>query len=131
MDKDSTTPQPPDPRLRFPRSARLRRNADFQRVYREGSRERGRLVTLVAAPNGLEGSRLGVSVGRRFAKKAVDRNRAKRLMREAFRMERPTLAPGWDLVLIPAHPQAQLTLEALRTELALLAGKAASRRRPS
>ncbi len=131
MDKDSTTPQPTDPRLRFPRNARLRRNADFQRVYREGSRERGRLITLVAAPNGTDESRLGVSVGRRFAKRAVDRNRAKRLMREAFRIERPTLPRGWDLVLIPANPQVQLTLEALRRELVLLTGKAASRRRPS
>ena len=131
MDKDSTTPQPTDPRLRFPRYVRLRRNADFQRVYREGSRERGRLIALVAAPNGTDESRLGVSVGRLFAKRAVDRNRAKRLMREAFRIERPTLPRGWDLVLIPANPQVQLTLEALRKELVLLTGKAASRRRPS
>jgi ribonuclease P protein component len=57
-----------------------------------------RHFTLFAKPNGLGQARIGIIVSRRVARRAVDRNRAKRLVREAFRRARHRLA-GIDVVV--------------------------------
>lgn len=72
------------------------------------------------------GPRLGLSVGRRFERKAVGRNRMRRLLREAFRLERHALPP-LDLILIPQRVERLPTLEELRRELPKMAAKAARR----
>lgn len=85
------------------RKYRLRKNRDFQRVYREGDSWVHPLLVLYALPNGLEHSRFGFSVGHRIGK-AVTRNRVKRLLREATRLRLPLIAQGWDLVFIARQP---------------------------
>ncbi len=80
-------------------------------------------MTVAAAENGLETTRLGLSVGRVVWKQAVRRNRVKRVLREAFRLERRELPAGVDLVLIPAKG-VQPELESARRELVRLAHKA-------
>lgn len=82
---------------------RLRKNRDFQRVYGEGDSWAHPLLVLCALPNGLGYSRFGFSVGHRIGK-AVARNRAKRLMREATRLRLSLIAQGWDLVFIARQP---------------------------
>lgn len=104
-------------RLRFRPSQRLRRRRDFQRVYASGQRARGRLVVVVAARNGLEWSRLGLSVGRAVWRSAVRRNRVRRIFREAFRLEAPNLPAGFDFVLIPARKGLWPGLAETRAEL--------------
>ena len=61
------------------------------------------MVVLVARPNSLELSRVGVAASRRLGK-AVPRNRAKRLLREAARHLYPQIEAGWDVMLI-ARPR--------------------------
>jgi ribonuclease P protein component len=114
-------------RLRHPRSARLVRGADFQRVYRTGSRARGTWCTLALCANGLGHTRLGLSVGKVAWKLAVDRNRARRVFREAFRLSAARLPPGLDLVLIASPPARQPELHSLCAELEGLARKALRR----
>jgi ribonuclease P protein component len=71
---------------------------DFQRVYDLGRRVHGRFMTLVILPNDLDVSRLGIAAPRRLGS-AVERNRAKRLVREIFRQRAPREAI--DLVVMP------------------------------
>ena len=112
---------------RFPRSARVVKGADFQRAYREGSRAKGATLIVVARSNGLEHSRLGLSVGRACWKSAVKRNRVKRVWREAFRLERAELPRGFDLILIPAANKLEPELAPTRTELVAIAARAVAR----
>jgi len=69
----------------------LRGSNDFQRVYRTGKRYEGHLLTVFVLPNSLTQHRLGITASRKALGKAVDRNRAKRLLREAFRLTKPRL----------------------------------------
>jgi ribonuclease P protein component len=89
------------------RRGRLSRSADFDRVYREGRSHASRHLVLYSFPraNG-SGSdpRLGVSVGRKVGG-AVERNRVKRVLREAFWALAADLPEGYDFVLV-ARPDA-------------------------
>jgi ribonuclease P protein component len=71
-------------------------------VRREGHYWAYPLLVLCASPNGLEHSRFGFSVSH-WVGKAVVRNRAKRLMREATRLRQGDIKEGWDLVFIARH----------------------------
>ncbi len=77
---------------------RIRRRADFQRVYDRGVRMHARFMTLFILANDLPATRLGVAATRKLGD-AVRRNRAKRLARELFR--RNKTLPGFDVVIVP------------------------------
>ena len=87
------------------RKNRLRANADFERLRREGRTWAHPLLVLSVQPNGLDVSRFGFAIGRRIGK-AVVRNRVKRRMRESVRkrLKRREISAGWDVVLIARLP---------------------------
>jgi ribonuclease P protein component len=95
------------------RAHRLRRAADFQRVRAQRRSWGHPLLVLYVAPNDLQTTRLGISVGRRVGK-AVVRNRVKRRVREAVRHRYAELLPGYDLVFIARAPAATAEWPALR-----------------
>jgi ribonuclease P protein component len=85
----------------FPKQRRIRRRAEFGTVFDRGTRIHGRFFTFLLRPNGLALARLGIVASRKLGG-AVERNRAKRLIRECFRrIEEPTASLGVDLVVIP------------------------------
>ena len=77
--------------------------------------------------NGLDHSRLGLSVGKRIWKSAVRRNRVKRVFREAFRLAQHELPSGLDIVLVPGEPRLEPDLEETRRDLVALCAKASRR----
>lgn len=119
------TPEDAGPRTgyTFPRSARLIRRHEFRRVYRRGQRVHGRAFTLVVLRRREPGLRIGLSVAKENGC-AVRRNKIKRLIREAFRLERPQLPQGFDFVCIPKVRKGKYALEELRAEFRELLQKA-------
>jgi ribonuclease P protein component len=81
------------------RSFRLRSKTDFERVRRTGKSYAHPLIVLIASPNELEQTRIGVSAGRSVGG-AVQRNRAKRRIRGALAPLLGGLLPGTDLILL-------------------------------
>lgn len=69
----------------------LRGSADFQKVYRQGKRFDGTLMTAFVLPNHLSHNRFGVTASRKALGNAVQRNRAKRLLKETFRLKQASL----------------------------------------
>ena len=88
------------PDLKLASRERIRRAADFRKVFRKGLRLDGSLFVLLAAENGLPLARLGLAVGRKVGN-AVERNRAKRLLRDSFRRNKVDEMVGLDLVFVP------------------------------
>jgi len=88
------------PRYAFSKRLRLHHKRDFERVFQSRCRTANRHLVVHAAPNGLEYSRLGLIVSRRHGP-AVRRNRLKRLLRQAYRLDRHGLPVGYDFICIP------------------------------
>jgi ribonuclease P protein component len=98
---------------RFRPAERIRRRADFQRVYERGSRVHSRYCTLFILANTCEVGRLGIAATRKLGG-SVQRNRAKRLIREVFR--RNKLADGFDVVVVPKRDLLDASLTVLETD---------------
>jgi ribonuclease P protein component len=92
---------------------RIRRRTDFRRIYERGTRVTGRLATLFVLRNELAVGRLGIAATKKLGG-AVQRNRAKRLIRDVFR--RNKVAPGFDLVVVPRRELLGAGLKAIETE---------------
>jgi len=85
------------------RKFRLRRSTDFKRVRRLGKSYAHPLVVLIIHPNEEDFSRFGVTAGRSIGS-AVQRNRAKRRLRDIIRQRRLDIQPGWDIIFLARQP---------------------------
>jgi len=101
------------------RNFSLTHSTDFKRVRRYGKSYAHPLVVLVVLPANGEKTQIGVTAGRSVGN-AVQRNRAKRLLREALIPLLPKLQPGWKVILISRNailkvnlPEIQICLQQL------------------
>ena len=112
---------PPKKAARFPRTARLLRHADFERVYKQGRRHFSASITVFYLPRPepeapTSGLRIGFTVGRALGG-AVQRNRIKRRLREAVRMTPPPAGVAADVVINPKKSLLTIDFAALRNEV--------------
>ncbi len=105
--------------FQFARAQRVRRQADFDRIYRRNVYAADDTLVVQGCESGTTSSRLGLSVSRRVGN-AVVRNRWKRRIREAFRQQQAVLPAGLDLVVRPRRG-AKLSFEAIKRSLPQLA----------
>jgi ribonuclease P protein component len=103
----------------------LRRPGDFQRVYDRRRSVSNEWLIVYGCENGLPHLRLGLSVSRKVGG-AVQRNRLRRLYREAFRLTKANMPVGLDLVLIPRKTEAPPLAELVKC-LPKLVGQLARR----
>lgn len=80
-------------------SESLKRNSDFQRVYREGKSYANRYLVLYVLQNQTERNRLGISVSKKVGNSVV-RHRMARLIRESYRLQEDMFNSGLDMVVI-------------------------------
>jgi ribonuclease P protein component len=100
-----------------PRSGRLLRHADFERVYKQGRRHFSTHMTVFYLRRTVgEGLRVGFTVGRALGG-AVDRNRMKRRLRESVRLCRPVPGPPADVVINPKKSLQTTEFSALLSEV--------------
>lgn len=98
----------------------LRDSREFQHVYRNGKRYDGVFITVFVLENEALNHRLGVTASKKALGKAVQRNRAKRLLRETFRSNEPSLSAltrNYDWVLNAKPAVLSQKLNAPREEL--------------
>jgi ribonuclease P protein component len=121
VSKGSTNLSDPDKAVRVPRIARLLRHVDFERVYKQGKRHFASHMTVFYRPraDGIEASngiRLGFTVGRALGG-AVDRNRMKRRLREAVRLQEVVPNVAVDVVINPKKSVRTTDFRNLQNEI--------------
>jgi ribonuclease P protein component len=92
---------------RFRPHERIKEPGAFRRAFDRRRWESDAVLTIYGVENGLDHPRLGISVSRKKVKTAAGRNRLKRLIREAFRLSKPELPTGLDLIVVPRAPSAR------------------------
>lgn len=81
------------------RACTLKENYEFRRVYQRGSSAVSGAMVVYCRKNKLGRNRLGITASTKIGG-AVTRNRARRRLREVYRLNAPRLRPGWDIVLV-------------------------------
>ncbi len=84
-------------------STSLKKNKDFQVVYKNGTSKANRYLVMYVYENGLSENRLGISVSKKVGNSVV-RHRLTRLIRESYRLHEEMFHSGWDIVVIARYP---------------------------
>ncbi len=98
------------------RSFRLRKNDEFQRVYRRGMPAYNRDFKIIGFRNHLEHNRFGYSLSKKYGK-AHERNRTKRRLREIVRAHQNSFPKSFDYVILPKQTTKSLSFQQLEQSL--------------
>ncbi len=103
----------------------MTRKGDFERARKRGRNLGDDVLRITAIENGLAVTRLGLAVPKRGS--AIERNRIKRVVREAFRLRRADLPAGFDLVVTPRDFERACDFAAVARSLEGVAARLARR----
>jgi ribonuclease P protein component len=99
----------------LPAKNRLAKKTDFNNVYRKGTFFLEEPLSLKAVENNFKNTRIGFSIEKKFFKKAVERNKIKRLLRETFHQNLKSIKNGLDIVVFykrsKPNPDFKIILE--------------------
>jgi ribonuclease P protein component len=122
----NSSPKPqassPQASTRFFSGEHVRKRADFELIYKTGFKRSGRLMTMFTREREAGPARLGIAATRKMGD-AVERNRAKRLVRELFRHNKPGAA--MDIVIVPRKEMLEASYERIEAEFKSLLSKPA------
>ena len=119
--KAGTAPRPDE---RFRPEERIRRRSEYVAVYDRGRKIGGRLMTVFVLENAQGRPRLGIAATRKYGP-SVARNRAKRLVREAFRRHKPSL--GLDIVVVPRREMLGAAYDRVEADYLAALGRRAAK----
>lgn len=102
--------------MKYPHSESLKKNRDFQIVYREGKSCANRYLVMYVRENGLSENRLGLSVSKKVGNSVV-RHRVTRLVRESYRLQEDMFNSGLDMVVIAKVSAKGRSFEEIRSAL--------------
>lgn len=102
-------------------SESLKKNSDFQKVYREGKSYANRYLVMYILENGTSSNRIGISVSKKVGNSVV-RHRVKRLIKEAYRLHEDMLQNGFDIVIIARVSAKKISYPETKSALMHLAG---------
>ncbi len=97
----------------------IKKNYEFQRIYKKGRFYVGRYMVLYALPNNKDCKRLGIAVGKKVGK-SVKRNRLKRIIRENFRQYDDFLQEGNDYLIVARNTEELPGYHDIRREMKYL-----------
>ena len=103
-------------------SESLRKNRDFQQVYREGRSAANRFLVMIVRENLLQKNRVGISVSKKVGNSVV-RHRLTRLVREGYRLQEHCFQKGYDVVFIVRVNAGQCTYHEIERAIYRLAEK--------
>ena len=112
-------------RYGFSKRERLKKDKDFQRVFKTGRRLNNGVLIIYVLPNELNYRRLGIIAERKLIRKATQRNRLKRLVRETFRLNKNSFPQGIDMIVRVKQPALKLE-QVTQSMLTLLNPKVAT-----
>jgi len=95
---------------------RLKKQKDFENVFKNGKGFKKKFLYLKINKNGLEFTRFGFVVSTKVSKKAVERNRLKRIFRDIVRKNLERVVPGLDAVIV-ANPGIEIKREVIEESL--------------
>ena len=97
-------------------SESLKKNADFQNVYRDGVSFANRYLVMYVRENGTDRNRLGISVSKKVGNSVV-RHRISRLIRESYRLREDMFNSGLDMVVIARKGAKDKTCQEIESAL--------------
>jgi ribonuclease P protein component len=100
----------------FPPQLRLKKAAEFKKVFSNPTKSTDRYFTLLAIRNDLGHPRIGLAIAKKMLKRAVDRNTVKRTVRESFRLQQDTMG-NMDIVVLARKDAQDALPEELRKSL--------------
>lgn len=109
-------------------TATLKENRDFRRIYKRGRAFVGREVVVYCLKNRSASNRIGITTGKKLGN-AVERNRAKRVIREAYRLLEERTRTGWDFVFVARNRSLRIKMDEMKKTMANLFEKAGVLRR--